>query len=263
MAYLRERGFGRYVQDSGEAPPYSVNPGLWGSTIGGREIHDPWKAVPDQVYDGRQQPLSSGEAQRELILGFEAGVPRSLDGQRLTGVRLIEEVRDLARPFGIGRGVHIGDTILGFKGRVAFEAPAPLIIIEAHRELEKLVLTKEQLRLKRLVAATYGDLLHEGRYYDPCREDIEAYLRSTQRYVQGEARVRLRSGGFDVTGLRSPDSLLARQGAIYGEKPGAFSGADAAGFARIWGLTAQAAQSRRADAPAHQGTVIEPDDARR
>jgi argininosuccinate synthase len=147
-------------------------------------------------------------------------------------------------PLGIGRGVHVGDTILGIKGRIGFVAPAATILIAAHRELEKLVLTKRQRDLKDRAGAYYGDLLHEGLWLDPACRDLERLLESSQERVSGEARVRLRRLGCDVQGVRSPHALMVT-GARYGEGSALWDGRDAEGFARIYGIAARLAEETR------------------
>ncbi|MGH8328172.1 MAG: argininosuccinate synthase, partial [Steroidobacteraceae bacterium] len=151
-------------------------------------------------------------------------------------VALIEALEALAAPFGIGRGIHLGDTIIGTKGRVAFEAPAAAVLIEAHRELEKLVLTGRQQRIKDLVAQPYGDLVHEGQLLDPVCRDIEQLLVSSQARVTGEARVLLRPGSAFVEGTDSPYSLLTASRGQYGEAAGEWTAADALGFSKIASL---------------------------
>jgi argininosuccinate synthase len=170
------------------------------------------------------------------VLGFEAGRPVSLDGRAGSPVEIIEKLEALAAPFGIGRGIHLGDTIIGTKGRVAFEAPAAEVLLTAHRELEKLTLTGRQQRIKELVAAPYGDLVHEGQLLDPVCRDIEALLASSQQRVTGEVRVKLQPGNLFIEGVESPYSLMAASRGVYGEAAGEWSAADALGFSRIVSL---------------------------
>jgi argininosuccinate synthase len=151
-------------------------------------------------------------------------------------VSLIERLDAIAGPLGIGRGIHLGETILGIKGRVAFEAPAAEILIAAHRELEKLVLTGRQQRVKETVSAVYGDLVHEGQLLEPAARDIEALLLSSQARVTGEVTVLLRQGNVFVEGVSSDYSLLAATRGKYGEATGEWTAADARGFSRIVGL---------------------------
>ena len=214
---------------------YSLNEGLFGTTIGGRETHDGWSLPPEDAYSLTCAASEAVDTPEELIVGFEHGLPVSLDGVAMDGVALVEALNARCKPHGVGRGVHVGDTVLGVKGRIAFEAPAPLVLIAAHRELQKLVATKWQAMGADQAGATYGMLLHEGLYYDPAMRDLEALLDSANTRVTGEVRVRLYKGAHHVVGARSPFSLLG-QGALYGEGAEAWTGAEAAGFARLHGL---------------------------
>ncbi|MDE2491582.1 MAG: argininosuccinate synthase [Elusimicrobia bacterium] len=242
--YLAERG----VTVPAKTTAYSVNAGLWGTTVGGGATHDPWCEIPDSAFPSSAQAAPAES--RDAVVGFEKGVPVSLDGERMDGVALVAALHALGRAYGVGRGVHLGDTILGIKGRIAFEAPAPLMLIAAHAELEKLTLTRWQSFWKNHLADFYGQLLHEGLYFDPVMRDVEAMLASSQRAVTGEARLRLRPGRFEVTGVRSPHSLVAGA-ATYGETTALWSGAEAAGFAKLHSLPmALAARARGEATPA-------------
>ncbi|MBI3297136.1 MAG: argininosuccinate synthase [Elusimicrobia bacterium] len=229
-AWLAERG----VSVPAKTVAYSVNTGLWGTTVGGRETHDPWTAIPDAAFPTPASGLET--AARELVIGFEKGVPVSLDGKKLGGVELVAALHAVGRSYGLGRGVHLGDTILGIKGRIGFEAPAPLMLIAAHQELEKLVLTRWQAFWKNHLADFYGQMLHEGLYYDPVMRDLEAMIESSQARVSGEARLRLGKGRYEVTGVKSPWSLMDVQAAAYGETAKLWDGAEAAGFSKLHAL---------------------------
>jgi argininosuccinate synthase len=224
---------------------YSVNAGLWGVTIGGGETHDPWASLPPEAWPTTADPAKAPAKGEEVVLGFEKGLPVSLDGRRLDPLALLGALGTRAARHGVGRGVHLGDTILGIKGRIAFEAPAPAVILKAHRELEKLVLTKAQQAWKQTLAEFYGGALHEGLWFDPVMRDCEAFLDSSQERVNGEVRVRLHRGNCEVSGVRSPDSLLASSGASYGEGAKAWTGAEAAGFSRLHGLQGVLAERLR------------------
>ena len=169
----------------------------------------------------------------DVVIGWDKGVPVSVDGKTYTGAQLVDVLGELCERYGIGRNIHVGETVLGIKGRVGFEAGAALTLIAAHRELEKLVQTKWQGFWKDHLARFYGDRLHEGQYFDPALRDIEALLLSSQQRVTGETRLRLSPGRFQVTGSRSPASLLDRAVAIYGEESLLWSGEEARGFARV------------------------------
>jgi len=239
-AALREAGI--------TVPPgqtrYSINVGLVGATVGGGDTHDPWAEIPEEAYEAAGSTLCPGADERTITIGFDHGLPVRLDVEELAPLELLERLDALARPLGIGRGVHLGDTILGIKGRIGFVAPAATVLIAAHRELEKLVLPRRQLDFKNRAGAYFGDLLHEGLYLDPVCRDLERLLESSQARVGGDARVRLRARGCDVLGVRSPHALLA-SGALYGEESELWDGRDAEGFAKLYGLAARLWEERR------------------
>jgi argininosuccinate synthase len=232
LEYLEQRGLP--VPPSGAS--YSINRGLWGVTIGGRETLTSGGSLPEDAWLLTRAAFTRPRAAERHVLSFHEGRPAALDGETRPPVALIEALEALAAPFGIGRGIHLGDTIIGTKGRVAFEAPAAEVLLSAHRELEKLVLSARQQRVKELVAATYGDLVHEGQLLDPVCRDIEALLHSSQRRVTGDVKVLLRPGGVFVEGVESPFSLMAASRGVYGEAAGEWTAADALGFARIVSL---------------------------
>jgi argininosuccinate synthase len=258
LAPVRDHAFKRteeleYLQARAlPVPPYgaaySTNRGLWGVTIGGKETLTSSGSIPEGAWVLSAQAFTNPRAPERHSLGFEQGIPASLDGVSLSPVALIEQLEALAAPFGIGRGIHLGDTIIGTKGRVAFEAPAAEVLLSAHRELEKLVLTPRQQRTKETVSLTYGDLVHEGQLLDPVCRDIEALLRSSQARVSGEVHVLLRPGSLFIEGVESRYSLMAASKGIYGEAAGEWSAVDALGFSRIVALTG--VFHRRAGAPA-------------
>ncbi len=226
------------------ATRYSVNQGLVGTTVGGGDTHDPWATVPEEAFEEAGSRLDPDAPEREIVIGFSKGLPVELDGAPLDPLDLMARLDAWARPLGIGRGVHLGDTILGIKGRIGFVAPAATILIAAHRELEKLVLTKRQRDLKDRGGAYYGDLLHEGLYLDPVCRDLERLLESSQERVSGDARMRLRRLGCDILGVRSPHALSV-PGARYGEGSSLWDGRDAEGFAKIYGIAARLAEETR------------------
>jgi argininosuccinate synthase len=233
LDYLRTRGLP--VPASGGA--YSINRGLWGVTIGGRETLDSQASIPEEAWVLTRGAFDSPAPPSRHTVAFENGVATAFDGETLPPVALIERIESEAARHGIGRGIHLGDTLLGTKGRVAFEAPAAEVLITAHRELEKLTLTGRQARIKDQVAGVYGDLVHEGQHLDPVCRDIEALLASSQRNVTGEVRMLFRAGALFVEGVDSPHSLLAASRGVYGEAAGEWTAVDATGFARIVSLT--------------------------
>jgi argininosuccinate synthase len=216
---------------------YSINRGLWGVTIGGKETLTSAGSIPDSAWVLTRDAFTHPRAPERHVISFERGRPVGLDGKSMSPVQVIESLESLAAPFGIGRGIHLGDTIIGTKGRVAFEAPAAEILLTAHRELEKLVLTGRQQRIKELVAQPYGDLVHEGQLLDPVCRDIEALLLSSQERVTGEVNVLFRPGNLFIEGVESPYSLMAASKGVYGEAVGEWTAADALGFSKIVSLT--------------------------
>jgi argininosuccinate synthase len=215
---------------------YSVNSGLWGVTIGGKETTNTRQSLPEDAWVRTRGAFEKPRAEERHSIAFEAGEPVALDGKAMNAVALIEALDALAAPFGIGRGIHLGDTILGMKGRVAFEAPAAITLITAHRELEKLTLTARQQQLKDGVARMYGDLVHEGQFLEPTCRDMEALFTSTQARVKGEVHLLFRSGSFFVEGVTSPYSLRDASRSVYGEAVGEWSPEDARGFSRLLAL---------------------------
>ena len=239
-SWVREEQL-RYLEDHGMPLPaqgsaYSINRGLWGITIGGQETLTSENAIPEDAWVLSKNAFSDPQPPAQHVLEFRSGIPVALDGQSLPPVELIETLEVLTGSYGIGRGIHLGDTVLGTKGRVAFEAPAAIALLTAHRELEKLVLSAQQMRVKDTVAATYGDLVHEGKQLDLVCADIEAFLVSTQRRVTGSVKFMLKPGSLFVEGVESPHSLLAATKGVYGEAAGEWTASDALGYARILSL---------------------------
>jgi len=233
IAYLEKHDF----PIPAKGTEYSINRGLWGVSIGGRETLDSQGSIPEQAWVLSPGALEQPKAPETHVVGFEQGIPVHLDGQRMEPVALIEALETLAGPFGIGRGIHVGDTVLGTKGRVAFEAPAAEVLLTAHRELEKLTLSALQTRIKESVAASYGDFVHEGKQLDAACRDIEALLESSQRLVTGNVKVQFRAGSVFIEGVDSQHSLMAATKGVYGEAAGEWTPADALGYAKILSLT--------------------------
>jgi argininosuccinate synthase len=246
IAPVRDRAFKRqeeldYLTQRGlPVPPhgaaYSINRGLWGVSIGGKETLTSQGSLPDDAWVLSRDAFTKPLPPRRIVLRFEQGVPCGLDGQAMTPVAVIEALEAIAGPYGIGRGIHLGDTIIGTKGRVAFEAPAAEVLLNAHRELEKLVLTARQQRIKESLAGPYGDWVHEGQLLDPACRDIEALFIRSQARVTGTVTVLLRPGSAFVEGTDSKYSLMAASKGVYGEATGEWTPADALGFSRIVGL---------------------------
>ena len=247
IAPVRDRAFKRpeqlkYLEDHHlPIPPfggaYSVNRGLWGVTIGGKETLTSGGSIPESAWVLSRDAFTAPRSPERHRVGFERGIPASLDGQESSPVAIIEKLESLAGPFGIGRGIHLGDTVIGTKGRVAFEAPAAEVLLTAHRELEKLVLTGKQSRIKDSVAQPYGDLVHEGQHLDPVCRDIEALLSSSQSRVSGEVSLEFRPGSVFVEGVTSRYSLMAASKGVYGEAAGEWTPVDALGYSKMLALT--------------------------
>jgi argininosuccinate synthase len=247
IAPVRDRAFKRpeqlrYLEEHKlPVPPfgaaYSVNRGLWGVTIGGKETLTSQGSIPDDAWVLSKDAFTHPRLAESHTIGFTRGVPDRLDGKSLSSVAVIEALETLAGPFGIGRGIHLGDTVIGTKGRVAFEAPAAEVLLTAHRELEKLVLTGRQSRIKETVAQPYGDLVHEGQHLDPVCRDIEALLECSQARVSGEVKVLFRPGSVFVEGVSSPYSLMAASKGVYGESAGEWTPTDALGYSKMLALT--------------------------
>ncbi len=247
IAPVRDRAFKRqeeldYLQSRKlPVPPfgaaYSINRGLWGVTIGGKETLTSEGSIPDSAWVLSKDAFTNPRAPARHTIHFEKGRPVGLDGKTMSAVEVVEQLETLGAPFGIGRGIHLGDTIIGTKGRVAFEAPAAETLLTAHRELEKLVLTPRQQRIKDSLAGPYGDWVHEGQLLDPVCRDIEALLLSSQERVTGKVHVLFRPGSLFVEGVESQYSLMAASKGVYGESHGEWTPQDALGFSKIVALT--------------------------
>lgn len=225
VAYLKKHGFGWDQQKA----RYSVNAGLWGTTVGGAETLTSHQPLPQSAYPS---PLLRQEPQT-VELQFEQGELCAIDGIKGHPVQLIQQLNEQASAYAIGRDIHVGDTVIGIKGRVGFEAAAPLIILKAHHLLEKHVLTKWQLYWKEQLANWYGMLLHEGQFLDPVMRNIEQFLESTQAQVSGKVVVALHPYRFELQGIESPHDLMSAQFGSYGEMNKAWSGEDVKGFSKI------------------------------
>jgi argininosuccinate synthase len=246
LAPVRDRAFKRpeqlqYLKDRAlPVPPfgaaYSVNRGLWGVTIGGKETLTSDGSIPESAWVLSRHAFDAPRDPARHTIGFEQGVPTHLDGIPLSPVAIIERLETLAGPYGIGRGIHVGDTVIGTKGRVAFEAPAADVLLTAHRELEKLVLTPKQARIKDSVAQAYGEMVHEGQHLDPVCRDIEALLASSQARVTGSVKIVLRAGSLFIEGASSQYSLMAASKGVYGEAAGEWTPADALGYSKMLAL---------------------------
>jgi len=220
-----------------KASPYSIDENLWGRSIECGVLEDTWNEPPDDVFLWTKSPEKTPTQPAYLEIGFDRGIPVTLDGQELDGVTLIQRVHDLAAQHGVGRIDHVENRLVGIKSREVYEAPAATVLLKAHQALQDLVLAKAQLRFKAKVAAEYADLIYNGLWFTGLRQDLAAYVQSTQRYVTGTVRVKLFKGNCQIVGRKSPYSLYDYSLATY-DKGDAFDQSAAPGFIRIWGLPA-------------------------
>ena len=227
IEYLRKAGF----EMSWEKAKYSINKGIWGTSVGGVETLTSHEALPESAYPSQLQRQDS----ERVEITFDKGEPVALNGETLDPVTLIQKLNELGAAFAIGRDTHVGDTILGIKGRVGFEAPAALLLIKAHHLLEKHTSTRWQLLHKDYIANWYGTLLHEAQYLDPVMRDMEAFLESSQNRVSGNVFVQLKPYRFDLLGIESKYDMMQSKVATYGEENNAWDARDARGFIKIFG----------------------------
>ena len=225
--YLKENG----IDMSWEKSKYSVNKGLWGTSVGGVETLNSEKPLPSAAYPSQIQK----EGEEKVILTFKNGEFVAFNGEENTPEVNIEKLNDIASAFAIGRDIHVGDTIVGIKGRVGFEAAAALITIKAHHLLEKHTLTKWQLQHKEYLSSFYGMHLHEGQYLDPVMRDTEAFLQSSQKMVSGNVVATLKPYHFSLDGIVSKYDLMSAKFGSYGEENKAWTADDAKGFIKILG----------------------------
>lgn len=226
ISFLKENG----VKMNFEKALYSINKGLWGTSVGGRETLTSDKALPEEAYPTQL----SKTKEEELEIGFEKGEVKSVNGKKYSNsVSAIQKISEIASAFAIGRDIHIGDTIIGIKGRVGFEASAPLIIIKAHATLEKHVLTKWQSHWKEQMGNWYGMMLHEGQFLEPVMRNAEIFMESTQKNVSGTVKVLLAPYRFSILGINSKHDLMSSKFGKYGEINNAWSGEDVKGFSKI------------------------------
>ncbi|CCH02398.1 Argininosuccinate synthase [Fibrella aestuarina BUZ 2] len=226
IEYLKSKG----VDQEWHKAAYSINKGLWGTSVGGKETLTSNQYLPESAWP--TQVTKSGD--ETVTLTFTHGELTGINDETFKNpVGAIQRLTELAGPYGIGRDIHVGDTIIGIKGRVGFEAPAPLIIIKAHHALEKHVLTKNQLTWKEQLGNYYGTMLHEGQFMDPVMRNIETFLADTQGHVTGKVFVQLAPYRFTVLGIESPYDLMSAKFGSYGEMNNAWTGDDVRGFSKV------------------------------
>ena len=225
VAYLKSHG----IEKEWAKAKYSINQGLWGTSVGGAETLTSHQYLPEEAWPNQVKAHKTEMVEIE----FDKGEPISINGEKNTPVSIIQKLNDLATPFGIGRDIHVGDTIIGIKGRVGFEAAAPLILIEAHRLLEKHTLGKWQLYWKDQLGDFYGMLMHEGQFLDPVMRDIESFLSHSQKNVTGKVIVKLETKRFELQGIESDFDLMKSTFGQYGEMNQGWTGEDVKGFTKI------------------------------
>jgi len=229
ITYLKEKG----VQMNFEKAAYSINKGLWGTSVGGKETLQSKGILPESAWP---TPMTKEGEQEEMIIGFEKGEIKSVNHKTFKHpTEAIQFIQSIASAYGIGRDIHVGDTIIGIKGRVGFEAAGPMVILKAHHALEKHVLTKWQLSWKDQLAQFYGNWLHEGQILDPVMRDIEAYFTNTQEQVTGTVSIQLHPYRFQIIGIESDNDLMSAQFGKYGEINTGWTGDDVRGFTKIFG----------------------------
>lgn len=232
VQFLEKHGFKMEASTS----KYSINVGLLGITIGGAETLKSEKELPEDIFPTVKTIDKSSNTAANFTIQFQHGLPIALNNKKLSGAELIKKLNTIAAVHGYGKDYHIGTTIIGLKGRIGFEAPALKILIKAHSELEKIVLTSKQLFWKNTLGTMYGDLVHEGLYCEPLLRNIEAFLDSADIFVEGTVGVKIHKGNLMITSLQSKYSLLQSKLGTYGEKTGAWSGQDAKGFCKLYGM---------------------------
>ena len=229
ITYLKQKG----VQMNFEKAAYSINKGLWGTSVGGKETLQSKGILPESAWP---TPMTKERQQEEMVIGFEKGEIKSVNHKTFTHpTEAIQFIQSIASAYGIGRDIHVGDTIIGIKGRVGFEAAGPMVILKAHHALEKHVLTKWQLSWKDQLAQFYGNWLHEGQILDPVMRDIEAYLTSAQAQVTGTVSIQLHPYRFQIIGIESDNDLMSAKFGKYGEMNTGWTGDDVRGFTKIFG----------------------------
>ena len=218
--------------------PYSIDQNLWGRAIECGVLEDPWVEPPQDAFIWAQSVDKAPGAPEYVEVSFERGIPIALDGKRMDAISLIENLNALSGKHGVGRIDHIENRVVGIKSREVYEAPAAVVLLQAHRALEAMVLARDQLRFKETVASRYADLIYDGLWFTALQEDLAAYVRSSQRYVTGDVKLKLFKGSSLVAGRRSPYSLYSHSLATYDEGD-KFDHSAAEGFIKIWGLPAR------------------------
>jgi argininosuccinate synthase len=248
--YANDRGIEVPVT---RAAPWSIDVNLWGRSCETGPLEDPWATPPEDAYGWTVKPADAPDPV-EVAIGFEGGIPVSVNGEDLPGAALVQRLNDLGAAHGVGRIDHVEDRLIGIKSREVYEAPAAVILHTAHHALEGLVLSKEQLRFNRFVADELAQIIYDGLWFSALSRDLRAYAMSSQRVVSGEVRLRLDHGGAYVVGRRSPLSLYDRALATY-EEGDAFDHVSAVGFIEIFGLPLRVEAARHGAVGKHHGAA--------
>ena len=228
--------------------PYSIDENLWGKSIECGVLENPWIEPPEEVFTWTKSPDTAPDAPGYVEIGFERGIPVTLDGQKMAGDSLIQRLNQIAGEHGVGRIDHLESRLVGIKSREIYEAPAAVVLLKAHLALEALTLSKDQMRFKQKVAQEYADLIYNGLWFTALHQDLAAYVQSSQRFVSGEVRLKLFKGSCQVVGRKSPFSLYSYGLATYDEGDEFDQGASP-GFIHIWGLPAKTQARRQHEAP--------------
>ncbi len=215
--------------------PYSIDECLWGKSIECGALEDPWVEPPEDAFTWTKSPEQAPDKPQYLEIGFEKGIPTTIDGQEMNGVALIQQLNELAGKHGVGRIDHIEDRLVGIKSREIYEAPAATVLLQAHQALEAMTLSKDQLRFKQKVSAEYAGLIYNGLWFSSLNRDLSNYIISSQSYVTGTVRLKLFKGNSSIVGRKSPKSLYDFGLATY-DKGDQFDHSAAEGFIRLWGL---------------------------
>jgi argininosuccinate synthase len=228
--------------------PYSIDENLWGKSIECGVLENPWVEPPEEVFTWTKSPDTAPDAPGYVEVGFERGIPVTLDGQKMAGDSLIQQLNQVAGEHGVGRIDHLESRLVGIKSREIYEAPAAVVLLKAHLALEALTLSKDQMRFKQRVAQEYADLIYNGLWFTALHQDLAAYIQSSQRFVSGEVRLKLFKGSCQVVGRKSPFSLYSYGLATYDEGDEFDQGASP-GFIHIWGLPVKTQARRQHESP--------------
>jgi len=233
VAYAREHGI--QLKGGTEAPPYSIDDNLWGRAIEAGVLEDPWEEPPSEVYEWTTDPTRSPDEPAYLEISFKEGVPVCLNGQPVPAVDLVERLNELGGRHGVGRIDHLENRLVGIKSREIYEAPAAVLLLQAHQALEDITLPKEVARFKEVVAQHWAQLVYDGLWFSPLREALHAFVNHTQRHVSGDVRLKLFKGHAQVVGRKAPDQLYRMDLATYG-RGDQFDQSAAAGFIKLFGM---------------------------